>query len=265
MSTRASKKTYVSGGQNHDLQDCKHISTLVQLATSQLSSYSPRRPRHCTGLIARRTSTPFVQGTNMSESRAPCMVDEVVDASSNVFTTGNLPFVGVTSGRVTSCACLHVVGVCRPRVGGLTFCVLSPPPPVVVGPTSTQPPKRGRGSKPQFREESSGIATYLLQRCGVVIEAGIYHVSFIVSWHSPKSKPADRPRAGSDHIVALVLALNPTTSFPDRLTSSNHTAPSQFPRTVRYVPTTHNACVPIVPGSSTRAPVDLVPARHDTT
>jgi hypothetical protein len=73
LSTRASKRTYVSY-QNHDLQDCKqHISTLVQLATSQLSSYSPR---HCTGLIARRTSTPFfVRGTK--HARKPgIMVDE---------------------------------------------------------------------------------------------------------------------------------------------------------------------------------------------
>jgi hypothetical protein len=48
----------------------------------------------------------------MPESRAPWWM-KVVDASiPNVFTTVNLPFVGVTRGRVTSCACLQVVLVC---------------------------------------------------------------------------------------------------------------------------------------------------------
>jgi hypothetical protein len=82
--------------------------------------------------------------------------------------------------------------VCRPRVGGHTFSVLSPPPPVVIGPTSTQPTKRaGVQSRSFVKGRSSGIATYILQRCGV--SAILYRV---LAGTLQTQKPADRPAAG---------------------------------------------------------------------
>jgi hypothetical protein len=100
----------------------------------------------------------------------------------------------------------------------------------------------GVQSRSFAKGRSSGLATYLLQRCGVVIEAGIYtYVSFIVSWPALSKIKTRRPRrrAGSDHIVALVPALNPTTFLPrqtDILKPQCH--PNSLERYGTYLPRT---------------------------